>query len=97
MEMSVTEALWTNNLRLLVPLVVPTGVRPAKLRPVGTRMTCPNGGLMPRPVSDSVCGLLLALSTTVRAPLDEPVSVGENAKPILQIEFSLSVVEQVEV
>lgn len=45
----------------------------------------------------AVCGLLLALSFTVRVPVFVPVTVGENVTLIVQLFLLLNVVVQVEV
>jgi hypothetical protein len=40
---------------------------------------------MPTPLSESVCGLLLALSVTVSVPVRAPVAVGVKATLIVQL------------
>jgi hypothetical protein len=60
-------------------LVVVTAWFP-KAKVAGLTLT----GTTPLPVSETVCGLLLALSVTVRVPVRVPVVVGMNVTLTLQ-------------
>jgi hypothetical protein len=61
-------------------LVVVTAWFP-KAKVAGLTLT----GTTPLPVSETVCGLLLALSVTVRVPVRVPVVVGVNVTLTLQV------------
>jgi hypothetical protein len=49
----------------------------------------------PVPVNDAVCGLLVALSVTVKVPLRVPLVVGSKKTPIEQLAPAASVLPQV--
>jgi len=51
----------------------------AKLKVFGSRAT----GVTPAPLNCAVCGLLEALSLTVRVPVSEPSAIGVNVTVIL--------------
>jgi hypothetical protein len=71
-------------------LVVVTAWLP-KARVAGLTVT----GTTPFPVSETVCGLLLAPSVTVSVPVRLPVVVGVKVTLIVQFEFAASDVPQV--
>ena len=54
-----------------------------KLRLVGEKLTA--GAVIPIPVSDTVCGLPLALSVTETAPVREPATVGVKVTEMVQV------------
>jgi hypothetical protein len=71
-------------------LVVVTASLP-KARVVGLTVT----GTTPFPVSETVCGLLFALSVTVSVPVRLPVVVGVKVTLIVQFELAASDVPHV--
>ena len=72
---------------LCAAVVSPTGV-PAKLKLAGDTVT----GATPLPVSEAVCGLWVALSVTVRVPLNEPNVSGWKVIRIVQLAPAASLV-----
>ena len=62
----------------------------SKLRLVGTKLTS-----VPVPVSDTVCGLPLALSATESEPVRVPVAVGLKVTLIVQLAPAATLVPQV--
>ena len=63
-----------------------------KLRDVGAKLTA---GAVPVPVSETVCGLPLALSVTETAPVREPVAVGVKITEIVHVPAAATVAPQV--
>src|SRR5437016_2908473 len=64
----------------------------AKGRLAGDRLTA---GAVPVPLSDTVCGLPVALSAIVTAPVRVPVAVGVNVTPMVQLAPAASDAPQV--
>ena len=79
------------NVTVCAALVVPT-VCAAKVKLVGERLTA---GAVPVPESAMVCGLLLALSEMVIAPVRSPTVVGVNVTLIVQLPPAATEVPQV--
>ena len=71
---------WLVSVTDLAALVLPATAVP-KYKLLTERVT----GMVPVPVSVVVCGLLLALSATVRVPGSDPILVGVNATRIVQL------------
>jgi hypothetical protein len=65
---------------VLALLVLPTATV-AKL----IELTESVAGAVPVPVSEMVCGLVVALSTTLRVPDSDPTALGVNARRIVQL------------
>jgi len=74
-----------------VALLAPTFVL-GKVRDVGDSVT--NGATTPVPLSETTCGLLVALSANVRVPVREPAAVGVKVTLTEQAEFPARTVEQ---
>ena len=53
-----------------------------------TRFPTPCGSHFPVPVSETVCGLLFALSFTSRVAVRVPVAVGVNVTPMVQVDLA---------
>jgi hypothetical protein len=69
--------------------IVPTSCEP-KTRLVGVSVTA-GAGVVPVPVSPTVCGLPAALSVTLTLAVRLPAAVGWNATEIVQVAFTASV------
>jgi hypothetical protein len=78
------------NVTLFEGLVVPTVCEP-KLKVVDDRLTT---GSVPMPVRLTVCGLPLALSVMVIAPVRVPVAVGVNVTLMVQVPAAATDVPQ---
>jgi len=68
------------SVTVFVVLVLPTARAP-KLKLLTESVT----GAAPFPVSEVVCGLVLALSATLRVPASDPTAVGVNERRIVQL------------
>jgi hypothetical protein len=75
---------------VLAALVVATAMLP-KAKVAGETVACTS----PVPVRDTVCGLLLAPSVMVKAPVRVPVAVGVNTTLMEQLAPAASEVPQV--
>jgi len=72
-------------------VLVPPATTELKLRLVGESVT----GALPDPVRLTVCGLVMASSVNVSVPVTEPVPVGENVTPTVQLAPAATLVTQV--
>jgi hypothetical protein len=87
----VNAALWAFvRVTLFAELVLPTAVLP-KLRLATESVT----GAVPLPLSETVCGLVIALSLKVSVPAAAPTPVGVKVTPTVQFPLAATLAPQV--